>query len=159
MTTLRPLTDAEFEAWLGAVVPSYAADKVATGAWPSDQAVEMSRQEYQTLLPQGLQTPENHFYAIVDGHGQPVGSLWIAEKQRPGQRVAYVFDVTIAPAYRRQGHAFRAFEALEGEVARLGLAGIALHVFGHNTAGRALYAKLGYQPTNINLFKGVPPAA
>ena len=159
MTTLRPLNDAEYEAWLAAIIPSYAADKVATGAWPADQAVEMSRQEYATLLPQGRQTPGHHLYAVIADSGQPVGSLWIAEVQRPGKRVAYVYDVTIAPEHRRQGHALQAFQALEGEVARLGLAGIALHVFGHNTAAQALYAKLGFQPTNINLYKAVPPAA
>jgi predicted GNAT family acetyltransferase len=31
----------------------------------------------------------------------------------------------------------------------------ALHVFGHNTTAQALYAKLGYSPTNINLFKAL----
>ena len=159
MTTLRPLNDAEFDAWLAATIPSYAADKVATGAWPADEAVELSRQEYAKLLPQGRQTPEQHLYAVVADDGQRVGSLWIAEVQRPGKRVAYVFDVTIAPAHRRQGHALRAFQALEGEVVRLGLAGIALHVFGHNTEAQALYAKLGFEPTNINLYKPVLPAA
>jgi hypothetical protein len=37
----------------------------------------------------------------------------------------------------------------------LGLAGIALHVFGHNTGARTFYAKLGYHATNINLYKKV----
>lgn len=159
MTMLRPLTDAEYEAWLAAIVPSYAADKVATGVWAADEAVEKSRQEYAGLLPQGRQTPGHHHYAVVGDDGQPVGSLWIAEAQRPGRRVAYVYDVTITPEHRRRGHALRAFQALEGEVARLGLAGIALHVFGHNTAAQALYAKLGFEPTNINLYKPVAPAA
>lgn len=158
-TTLRPQTDAEYDVWLAAIIPTYAADKVASGVWSADDAVEKSRQEYATLLPQGRQTPGHHHYAIIGADGQPVGSLWIAEAQRPGKRVAYVYDVTIAPDHRRQGHALRAFQALEGEVARLGLAGIALHVFGHNTAAQALYAKLGFQPTNINLYKAVPPAA
>ncbi len=38
---------------------------------------------------------------------------------------------------------------------RLGLSGIALHVFGHNAAGRALYDQLGFRPTNISLFKPI----
>ena len=42
---------------------------------------------------------------------------------------------------------------------RLGLQGIALHVFGHNTGAQALYGKLGYVPTNINMFKAVPAGA
>jgi ribosomal protein S18 acetylase RimI-like enzyme len=64
----------------------------------------------------------------------------------------------VLPERQREGHAFRAFLDLEAEVQRLGLSGIALHVFGHNTGAQALYAKLGFQPTNISLFKPVDPA-
>jgi len=39
----------------------------------------------------------------------------------------------------------------------LGLSGIALHVFGHNSGAQALYASLGYQITNLNLFKPLTP--
>jgi ribosomal protein S18 acetylase RimI-like enzyme len=66
-----------------------------------------------------------------------------------------VFDVSISQERQREGHAFRAFLALEAEVQKLGLSGIALHVFGGNTSAQALYAKLGFQPTNISLFKSV----
>ena len=34
-----------------------------------------------------------------------------------------------------------------------------IHVVGHNTGAQALYAKLGYQPTNISLFKPIGLAA
>lgn len=155
MSALRPITDAEYSAWLEAVIPEYAADKVATGHWPADTAVELSRKEYADLLPSGRQTEDNHLYTVVNAEGMPLGTLWFAAKDRAGSRVAYVYDITIVAAHRRQGHAVRAFQALEQEVARLGLSGIALHVFGHNHAAQALYVKLGYVATNINMFKPV----
>ncbi|MBC7620567.1 MAG: GNAT family N-acetyltransferase [Candidatus Saccharibacteria bacterium] len=57
------------------------------------------------------------------------------------------------PAHRRPGHAVAAFAALEKQVLALGLSGMGLHVFAHNTAAHALYAKLGFAATNINMFK------
>ena len=81
--------------------------------------------------------------------------LWFAVKSQFESRIAYVFDVEIHPERRREGHAYRAFLALEAEVRNLGMSGIALHVFGHNTGAQALYAKLGFRPTNISLFKPV----
>ena len=42
---------------------------------------------------------------------------------------------------------------MEAEVQKRGLAGIALHVFGHNTGAQALYHRLGFVTTNINMFK------
>jgi ribosomal protein S18 acetylase RimI-like enzyme len=36
-----------------------------------------------------------------------------------------------------------------------GLAGIALHVFGHNAGAQVLYERLGFKATNINKFKAL----
>ena len=85
--------------------------------------------------------------------------IWFAEKTKFSQPIAYVFNIEVQPEHRGKGHAKRALQALEAEVARLGLHGIALHVFGHNQAARKLYAGLGYEPTNISLFKSVPTDA
>ena len=49
----------------------------------------------------------------------------------------------------------RSLIALEEEALRLGPSGIALGVFGHNTVAEALYAKLGFRPTNIHLLKTI----
>lgn len=155
-TTLVPMAQAEFLAFVEETVPAYAADKVACGQWREAEALALSRKEFAELLPQGLATPGHHLYTLHDAaSGDAVGRLWIAEQQRAGSLVAYVYDIAIAPAHRRKGHATRAFEALEAETRALGLEGIALHVFGHNRDAQALYEKLGYRPTNIHMFKDI----
>lgn len=155
---LRRMSEPEFTLWLARAIPVYAAEKVASGQWAETESLALSQEEHNKLLPQGLASPDNHLFSIVDTAGEPVGTLWFAVKTRFSSRIAYVFDVSIFPDRRRQGHAHRALIALEAEVRRLGLAGIALHVFGHNAAARALYAGLGFQPTSINLYKPVGPA-
>jgi ribosomal protein S18 acetylase RimI-like enzyme len=149
------MTEPEYAAWLEVAIPEYASDKVASGQWPEEAALELARRDHQELLPQGRATPGNYFFTIADPQGTAVGVLWFAVKTRFSAGAAYVFDVRVRPERRREGHALRAFLALEDEVRKLGLSGIALHVFGHNEGAQALYAKLGYQPTNINLFKPV----
>lgn len=155
MPVLRPMTQAEYVEWIKLTIPAYAADKVASGQWSEDESLQLSRKNLEELLPQGLSTPDNFLYTIEDSDGNPVGVLWFAVQTRFNARVAYVYDVEIWPHQRRKGHAYRAFGALEQEVRRLGLSGIALHVFGHNAEAQSLYAKLGFRPTNINLFKPV----
>ncbi len=152
------MTSPEYAAWLDESIPAYAADKVASGQWAEAQSLELSRKENDELLPQGLATPDNHFFTIVDEVGVAVGMLWFAVQTKFNTRIAFVFDVSVNPDQQRLGHASRAFRDLEDEVRKLGLSGIALHVFGHNAAARALYAKLGYEPTNISLFKALPLA-
>ena len=153
MQVLRQMTEPEYADWLAVVIPSYAADKVALHRWTAEEAVDRAKKEYEQLLPKGLQTENNYFYAVLNGSGQTVGSLWFVEAPRVGYRVAYVFDIFVKSEHRRQGHANRALAALEIEAAARGLAGIALQVFGHNLSARSLYSKLGYSPTNINLYK------
>lgn len=155
MASLRRMTEAEYATWLAAAIPAYAADKVESGQWSAAAAPDLSKAEYQELLPQGLATPDHHLYTIEDDHAAPVGVLWFAVQTLFDARIAYVYDVSVVPHRQREGHALQAFQALEEEVRRLGLAGIALHVFGHNKGARALYEKLGFEPTNISLFKAV----
>lgn len=158
MPALRPMTPTEYLAWKAETIPAYAADKVASGQWSQGESLERSRNEHAELLPQGLATPDNFLYSIVDAGSAPVGVLWFAVKTRFDARIAFVFDISVHPERRRQGHARRAFVALEEEVRRLGLSGIALHVFGHNTGAQALYAGLGFEPTSISLYKAVGTA-
>lgn len=147
------MTDADFAAFTVARIPAYAADKVVSGEWSVEQAPELARMAFEELLPQGLLTTGHHLFNVIDNAGQRVGTLWMAEKERAGKRIAYVYDLFILPECRRQGHAARALAAAEAEARRLGLTGIGLHVFGHNASARLLYEKLGYQTTNLNMFK------
>ena len=154
MTLLTAMRPEFYSHYLQTAVAGYADDNVASGRWPREGALELSRSEFAGLLPQGLATPHNHLFEIkAQANGPTVGSIWFAVEERHGNRKAYVYDVEIKPPWRRQGHATRAFEALEPLVAALGIRSIGLHVFGHNLGAQALYAKLGYGVTGINMVK------
>ncbi len=158
-TRLVPMTEAQLADYLQRAIPDYAGDKVASGQWAEAEAMERSRKSYAELLPEGVATPDQHLYVMYDEHAVVVGELWIGGHEQAGRRVAFVYDVAVHPEHRRKGHAERAFQALEGVVRSLGLTGIGLHVFGHNAAARALYLKLGYLETNVNMFKALDDGA
>jgi ribosomal protein S18 acetylase RimI-like enzyme len=159
MIVLAPMNAEEFVTYLERAIPEFAQDKVVSGQWSMATSLELSRQGYKELLPQGLATPENFLFTLREAAERAsVGALWYAVQERAGQSIAYVFDVLVEPKHRRKGYATQALQALEVEARSCGLSGVALHVFGHNEAAQALYAKLGYQPTNINMFKKVPNA-
>ena len=153
MITLVPMTEAEYLAYLEEAIPDYATDKVACGQWTQEEALSSSKKSFEELLPQGRETAGHHLFTLHHGELGALGMLWFAEQERVGSRVAYIYNIRIDPKHRRKGYATQAFRELEDKVRALGLSGVALHVFGHNTAAQALYAKLGYLPTNINMFK------
>ncbi len=154
MTVLSPMRAEAYAAYLESSVAGYAEDNIAAGRWPRQGAVGRSRASYLELLPHGLATPDNYLYEIMADEGGPVvGVIWFAVEMRHGVRTAFVYDLEIESAHRRQGHARRAFLALEALVAGLGLDSIGLHVFGQNHAAQALYSQLGYVVTGINMVK------
>jgi len=168
MTTLQPMTEADYPPWRTQSIADYAQEKQRSGQWDAADADKQAQAAFAELLPAGLHTPGHHLYTIVDATGTSVGAIWIARQEQPCGPVAFIYDLVVWPAHRRQGHGEAAMRALEHEVLRLGFAGLALHVFGHNEVARALYARLGYAPTNIHMFKplaepdpppGRPPAA
>jgi ribosomal protein S18 acetylase RimI-like enzyme len=159
MPTLVRMTEAQYLAYLDEAIPGYAAEKVTSGQWSPEESLELSRRAFRDLLPQGIDTPENYLCTVQDDHGNPVGMLWFGAQDRAGKRIAYVYDVSIQSGHRRKGLATSAFLALEEEARTMGFSGIALQVFGFNMEAQLLYSKLGFQPTNISMYKSVVPTA
>jgi ribosomal protein S18 acetylase RimI-like enzyme len=156
---LQPMTEADFVRFKQASVERYARDQVLTGLWPAEAAVDRALTEFELLLPKGLATPRHHVFHIMDPSSDAqVGALWVGLSERSGLREAFVYDVHVHEARRRQGHARRALASFEALAAELGVHSIGLHVFGHNAAARALYASLGFAVTSLNLQKVLPPA-
>jgi GNAT superfamily N-acetyltransferase len=145
---------AHFEAYLEKAIPSYADDQVQAGNWHPSDAVNRARQAYAALLPDGLASDKQHLFSALDGEsGARVGMIWFMVNEQAARPTAFVCDLLVYEPYRRLGYGTQTMEALEGKVRELGLERIALHVFAHNAPARALYAKLGYQATNIQMAK------
>ena len=154
MTALRPMQAATYPAYLESAIHGYAQDNVSAGRWPQVGAIERSREDFESLLPHGLDTPDNFLFEIlVDKNGPIVGYVWYKLERKYGSCSVYVYDLEVKPEYRRQGHAWRALKALELLSAEAGATSIGLNVFANNVAAQALYRKLGYMPTNINMSR------
>jgi ribosomal protein S18 acetylase RimI-like enzyme len=153
MVILEPMTEAEFQSFLETAVTEYAQDNVAAGRWTEEEALEKSKQEFHELLPDGITTPNNYLFTLVNEAQQKVGVFWFAMQDRQGQRAAFVYEVRIDEAFRRHGYGSQTFRELENKVRELGGNKISLHVFGKNHAALEMYTKLGYEATNIAMTK------
>ena len=155
---LEPMTPVEFEAYLPPAIAEYAADRIAAGNWSEAEALSRAQREFADLLPQGVTTPNQHLFTIRDAAGaQAVGVIWLAVMSHFGQPSAFIYDLRIFDDFQRRGYGAQAMLAVEREAQALGMNRIGLHVFGHNSAAQALYLKLGYAITNINMTKHLAP--
>lgn len=143
-----------YEQYLESAISAYAASNVSSGRWPKEGSIERAKLVYADLLPLGTKTPDNYLFEIRTKAGsETVGMLWFAIVNRNGMRSAFVYDVRIDPKFRKQGHATHAFKALEKIVREHAISDIGLHVFSFNRGAQALYEKLGYTVTGINMIK------
>ncbi|WP_226789983.1 GNAT family N-acetyltransferase [Rahnella sikkimica] len=154
MTVLVPMSAAFYEEFAELLAKDYAEENVTAGLWLPDTALERARSATQNALPQGVETPDHYLYEIrQEEHGETVGYLWFANTERYGVRSAFVYELTVYPQFRRQGHAVAAFRLMEERLRELGSVAIELNVFASNPGAQALYASLGYVTTKMNMRK------
>ena len=153
MTTLRPMQVETYSAYVESAIKGYAEENVAAGRWPRAGAIERSRENFESLLPRGLDTPDNFLFEILEERGLIAGYVWYALERKHGACGAYIYDLEVKPEHRRKGHAYRALKALELVAAEAGATSIGLNVFANNIVAQSLYQKLDYAPTNFNMRK------
>lgn len=157
MITLTMIEQADFERFLESEIREYAQDKVKSGNWLAEEALEKSRAEFQGLLPDGMRTQDQFIFTIFDEQtGQKLGVLWVQVKLGEAHRRAFICDFVIEPQFRGQGFGKQALQALDKKLEEMGVESISLHVFAHNTNAIGLYEKMGYAVTNLYMGKKLP---
>ena len=159
MVRLVSMTEEDYKQFLAWAIADYAQEQIKSGAWSPEEAMELGKTAFDTLLPGGLSTPNQFLYVIEDGDSNPVGYLWFGIREEGESRFAALYELVIFEAYRRRGYASRALLALEDKAREQGAKLIVLHVFGHNEAARALYKKSGYIERNVTMVKGMKEKA
>ena len=151
---LRPMTELEYTAYLDFTIPEYAREHTAAGNWHPDEALEKARQSYLQLLPQGINTPDQYLYILIEQEsGAKVGLTWLAVLKNIQQTKAWVYDLLIYPEQRRKGYGEQAMRLLEAQARQLGAGRIELHVFGSNAVARRLYERVGYHEVDVVMAK------
>ena len=156
MIKFTPMDETAFQGYLARAVQEYADDNVKAGAWDREGALEKSRKAFDQFLPEGRSTEGHQLFLITDTDRHvTVGSIWYMMRSGARSRSAFICDLHIDEAHRRQGYGRRALLHLEDELREQGVSRIGLHVFSYNTPARSLYDSLGYVATGINMVKRV----
>jgi ribosomal protein S18 acetylase RimI-like enzyme len=143
-----------YPAFFEEAVAFYAEENIAVGRWQAEEALGLSRGETESLLSQGLETPDQHIFEIFAAVEQePIGYVWVAAMPSGTVKVAFVVQLKIHPESQRQGHGRAALNLVEQHARHIGLAGMALQVFAHNPDAQALYESVGYKVSSFNMIK------
>jgi len=150
---IRQLREEEYDAFVARGMAFYVDDMVRAGI---DRAVAQAKADTDMpqLLPDGLATPNHYMYAIEDD-GRFAGYLWLCDRDGELGHSLFVYAVEVDEEFRGRGLGRMAMEFAEHEAQRLGIAKVALNVFGGNEVARGLYLSLGYTETAVHMEKRV----
>jgi len=97
-----------------------------------------------------LARPGNQVIVAENEEGDRVGLLWFGVNRNliTGEDEAWVYNVTVVPAFRRQGVGRKLIEHAEELARKSGFAILGLMVSSHNDAARTLYESLKFETAN-----------
>lgn len=152
--TLRPMSDAEYEAFYSKLIREYAADNVEAGNWLEEDSIDLATKDSAALLPQGRETPKVLILSADNSDGETIGYVWIGLERHgaPGGG-AWIYDIEVAESQRGKGYGRALLRAAEEVTAKNGVIKLGLNVFGVNTTARNLYESAGYSITQIQMSK------
>jgi GNAT superfamily N-acetyltransferase len=148
--TMRDARPQESEALMPQIQAEYAEAMVAQGGFEP----EVARRKAEADIPQALSLPIQQLF-VVEDDGEPVGHLWLAERDLDGRATLFVYDVFVLEEHRGRGRGRQAMLLAEEEARRRGIESITLNVFGGNEVARALYRSLEYDEIYVGMRKKV----
>lgn len=151
---LRPMRQDEYVDWLPQMRDGYARSMIEEGGVPPESAKEKAASQTEQLFPGGRSSAEQLVF-VVEGGGEAVGELWLADRDDVLQRCLFVYLIHIAEAHRGRGYGKAAMLLAEEEARRRGIDRLALNVFGRNTVARRLYQSLGYDENAVAMSKAL----
>lgn len=156
MLYLKPMNETEYRRFLDYAIADYAEEKVRAGNYAPVDAMVLSTQEYQELLPDGVDTKDNFLLMLVDeAISKTVGFIWLMLQQTGTLHTVVIVNILVYEEFRGQGYGTRVLHLVEEKARSLGIGRITLHAFGHNTRARSLYERLGYTTTNVHMAKNL----
>lgn len=155
MTSLRKMTEVEFEQFIKLSMENYKNDKMLANKLTEQEATQVAQEGFKRFLPDGFHTQDSFLYMIMGEKNNTIGHLWFVIQGAQNNKKAFITDIYLYPEFRSKGHGKEAMLLIEGEVKKRGINNIGLHVFGFNQTAIKLYQSLNYQVTDLVMEKTI----
>ena len=76
MLRLEKMTATHFDDYMSRSIKEYALEKVQAGSWTQEDSLGNAKLTYDRLLPDGLNTPDNFLFSIINDDNV-IGYIWL----------------------------------------------------------------------------------
>lgn len=141
----RKMNTQEFDSYSQYSIDDYVKDLMKSSGRTEEDAILQAKEEFASMLPEGLHTKGNSLMMIEDVHsGQVVGIIWYLYEFYNEVKQVFLSDFFIYEEERRKGYATAALAEMEHLAAKNNCKESIIYVWEHNTPGVNLYRKCGY---------------
>ncbi len=157
MVILRAMRTEELTEYRNLFIAEYAQDLSSNSGYSSEQAVTHATYSFDSYLPQGINSPNDHLYCIENKAGpdqeQLVGYLWYGLSENDS--AAFIKDFYVLPQYQRKGYGSSCLQELEKQLVDQGIFEIKLRVAADNPQAKRLYEQMAFVVTGFNMSKSL----
>jgi len=150
MLKFERMTKEEFNEYLNQAIETYAIELEQSRMVSIGKGKEAAKNQFNQILPNGIDTPNYFLYQIINEVNNKVGILLYGPRV---EKEAFIIDFLIHEEYQNRGYGKLALLLLEEEVKSKGFDRIGLHVFGNNKVARHIYEKHGFEITSMQMEK------
>jgi hypothetical protein len=70
MILLQAMKDHEYTLWFQESIKEYAEEKTKAGNFQMESSLEQAENEFNQLLPDGLESKDHYLFTLIDGENQ-----------------------------------------------------------------------------------------
>lgn len=147
------MNEEEFTNYRSLFINEYAQDLQKNRGYLSEKARIKAIESIDKPLYQGISTSKNQLWCIrqVNGPEEVIGFLWLSITATS----AWISDFYIYSKWRGCGFGSLALSEMKKALKEMGIDEVGLRVAPENDSARALYKKLGFHITGINMSQNL----
>ena len=103
MLQLQPMTQAMYNNFIKKAIQQYAEEVTQSKGIDLDKALQLSNEEFNSLLPNGLKSENQYLNTIINDENKNIGIMWFSTESNYGKNEAFLCDIEINNEYRGKG--------------------------------------------------------
>ena len=146
--TFTPFTKEDFYRFEEWEIEAYADALIRSKTESKEDALCVSAEELEDMLPDGLSTEGNFFFNAINEDGEKIGLIWYS---KPSDDEIFISELFVYESFKNQGFE----EAILFELEKIfGIKVISSHVFDCDKETLKFYKNAGYEE-----YTHIPPAS
>lgn len=143
------MSQEEFELIKGKMIADYAKDKIKMGIWGEEDALELAKDTFNTVLKKGVETENQYIYNVTDEKGNNVAFVWLGKSKSQ----IFVYNISFYEMEKNVEYEKELLDLIEEKASNLEGNKISYHMFGYQKEAIEVLENSGYVVTDVTLSK------